>query len=201
MKQHQAIFLSAGVPDPSAKHFMGDGDTAAISASVSALLYVALGRRPIVWGGHPAITPMVWAYAEGLSVDYSKWVTLYQTAYFEDYFPEENERFKNVVITEAIAGDRERSLEAMRRRMLSENSFEAAVFVGGMRGIFDEYHLIQELAANAKILPIGSTGGAAAALASEVRADRDLSEELDYVALLFDQLSIDPNEPRAGAAH
>jgi hypothetical protein len=85
--------------------------------------------------------------------------------------------------------------------MLSESAFDAAIFAGGMGGIFDEYHLVQELAASAKILPIGSTGGAAAALASEVRADRDLSEELDYVALLFEQLAIDPNEPRAGAAH
>ncbi len=200
MKQSRAIFLSAGVPDPSAKHFMGEGDTAAISALVSALLYVALGRRPIVWGGHPAITPMVWAYAEGLGVDYSKWVTLYQTDFFKDDFPEENERFKNVVVTEAVIGDRERSLELMRRRMLSESTFDAAVFVGGMGGIFDEYRLVQELAASAKILPIGSTGGAAAALASEMKVDMDLSEELDYVALLFDQLAIDPNEPRSGAA-
>lgn len=201
MKQSHAIFLSAGVPDPSAKHFMGEGDTAAISALVSALLYVALGRRPIVWGGHPAITPMVWAYAEGLGVDYSKWVTLYQTDFFKSDFPEENERFKNVVVTKAVRGDREQSLEVMRRRMLSESAFDAAVFVGGMGGIFDEYRLVQELAASAKILPIGSTGGAAATLAKEVKADKVLSEELDYVALLFNQLAIDPNEPRAGSAH
>lgn len=201
MKQHRAIFLSAGVPDPSAKHFMGEGDTAAISALVSALLYVALGRRPIVWGGHPAITPMVWAYAEALSVDYSKWVTLYQTSFFKEDFPEENRRFKNVVVTEAVVGDRERSLETMRRRMLRESTFEAAVFAGGMGGIFDEYRLVQELAGSAKILPIISTGGAAAALGRELKAHDDFANELDYVALLFDQLSIDPNEPRAVAAH
>jgi hypothetical protein len=196
MKQSRAIFLSAGVPDPLAKHFMGEGDTAAISALVSALLYVALGRRPIVWGGHPAITPMVWAYAEALSVDYSKWVTLYQSEFFKDEFPEENERFKNVIVTEAVASDRERSLEIMRRRMLSENAFDAAVFAGGMGGIFDEYRLVRELADSAKILPIVSTGGAAAALGAEVKASKVLSDELDYVALLFDQLAVDPNEPR-----
>ena len=88
----------------------------------------------------------------------------------------------------------------MRRRMLSESEFDAAVFVGGMGGIFDEYRMVQELAENAKILPIGSTGGAAAVLANELYADRTLSEELDYVALLFEQLAIDPNQPRAGAA-
>lgn len=198
MKQRRAIFLSAGVPDPSAKHFVCEGDTAAISALVRALLYVALGRRPIVWGGHPAITPMVWAYAEALNVDYSKWVTLYQTDFFKDDFPEENERFNNVVVTKKVAGDRERSLETMRRRMLCESAFEAAVFAGGMGGIFDEYRLLQELARNAKILPIISTGGAAAELGRKLDVHKDFAEELDYVALLFDQLSIDPNEPRAG---
>ena len=148
MRQHRSIFLSAGVPEPSAKHFMGEGDTAAISALVSALLFVALG---------------------------------------------------NVIVTEAVQGDRERSLEIMRRRMLSESSFEAAVFAGGMGGIFDEYRLVTELAAQAIVLPIVSTGGAAAVLGAEIKASSDLSDELDYVALLFDRLSIDPNEPRGAA--
>lgn len=196
MRQHQSIFLSAGVPDPSAEHFMGEGDSAAISALVSALLFVALGRRRIVWGGHPAITPMIWAYAEAFDVDYGKWVKLYQSEFFKDDFPEENSRFGNVIVTKAVQSDREGSLEIMRRRMLSENSFEAAVFVGGMSGIFDEYRLCSELAAGATILPIVSTGGAAALLGAEINASSDLSSELDYVALLFNRLSIDPNEPR-----
>lgn len=199
MRQNRSIFLSASVPDPSAKHFMGEGDTAAISALVSALLFVALGRRPIVWGGHPAITPMIWAYAEALDIDYGRWVTLYQSKFFEDDFPEENARFGNVIVTEWVQGDRERSLEIMRHRMLSENSFEAAVFAGGMSGIFDEYRLVKEFAAQATILPIVSTGGAAAVLGAEIKASHDLSDEFDYVALLFDRLAIDPNEPRGGA--
>lgn len=196
MIQSRSIFLSAGVPDPNAKHYMGEADTAAISALVSALLFVALGRRQIVWGGHPAITPMIWAYAEALNVDYGKWVTLYQSDFFKDDFPEENARFGNVIVTKAVEGDRERSLEIMRRRMLSETRFEAAIFAGGMGGIFDEYRLVTELANGAKILPIVSTGGAAAALGAEVNASSDLVDELDYVALLFDRLSIDPNESR-----
>lgn len=196
MKPHLSIFLSAGVPDPSAKHFMGEGDIAAISASVSALLFVALGRRRIVWGGHPAITPMIWAYAEALHVDYGKWVTLYQSDFFKDDFPEENARFGNMITTRAVQGDREGSLNIMRHRMLSENDFQAAVFVGGMGGIFDEYRLFAELAPRATVLPIASTGGAAASLALEIHASSDLMNELDYVALLFNRLSIDPNEPR-----
>ena len=142
---------------------------------------------------------MIWAYAEALDVDYGKWVTLYQSEFFRDDFPDETARFGNVIVTAAVQGDRERSLEIMRRRMLSESSFEAAIFAGGMGGIFDEYRLVTELAPQANILPIVSTGGASAALGAEIKASRDLSDELDYVALLFDRLSIDPNQPRDGA--
>ncbi len=59
---------------------------------------------------------------------------------------------------------------------------------------------MQELAGSAKILPIISTGGATAALGRYLKAHKDFADELDYVALLFDQLSIDPNEPRVGTA-
>lgn len=195
-----AIFLSAGVPDASKLHYMGEADTAAISAAVSALLFVSLGRRPLVWGGHPAITPMIWTYAEALDVDYGRWVTLYQSDFFEDDFPEENSRFANVVVTKAVGDDLARSLEVMRRRMISENTFDAAVFIGGMRGIFDEYQMFMELAPQAAVLPIMSTGGAAEELGLELNASKDFINELDYVELFYKKLAIDPNEPRAGRA-
>ena len=197
LKREHAIFLSAGVPDREKRHYMGEADTAAISAVVSALLYVALGRRPIIWGGHPAITPMVWAYAEGLGVDYGEWVTLYQSDFFNEDFPEENKRFANVVVTESIEDNLGLSLEHMRRQMLAENSFDAAIFAGGMRGIFDEYYMLMELAPTTTVIPIVSTGGAAAALGGELHVAEDLTKELDYVSLLFDKLAIDPSQPRA----
>lgn len=199
MRHEHAIFLSAGIPDPSAPHFMGEADSAAISALVSALLFVALGRRQLVWGGHPAITPMIWAYAEGLGVEYGQWVTLYQSAHFKDDFPEESARFANVVVTASIPHDRERSLEQMRRQMIAENSFDAAIFAGGMGGIFDEYRILKELAPRAKIVPFASTGGAAATLARELNVVGEVSDELDYVSYLFEKLSIAPDEPRGEA--
>ena len=197
LRRDHAIFLSAGVPDPSAPHFEGEGDSAAIAAAVSALLYVTLGRRQLVWGGHPAITPMVWAFAEAMDVDYGDWVTLYQSALFKDLFPEETGRLKNVVVTEAVGEDRAASLEVMRRRMIGETDFDAAVFIGGMRGIFDEHRLFTEQAPTAKIIPVMSTGGAAEKLGREFHAAPEFAEELDYVALFHSQLGIDPNEQRS----
>src|SRR5258705_7742568 len=98
----EAIFLSAGVPDPKrGPQYAKTADTVAITAAVSALVHVTLGRRLLVWGGQPAITPMIWVVAEAFRLDYGSWVKLYQTHYFEDQFPEDNERFRNVIYTEA----------------------------------------------------------------------------------------------------
>lgn len=196
LRKNRAIFLAAGVPDPQQEHFVGEGDVAAISSAVSALLYVCLGRRPIVWGGHPAITPMIWAYADALAVDYSKWVTLYQSNFFEDEFPEENARFANVVVTQKTEGDRKASLRHMRQRMISENHFEAAVFIGGMKGILEEYEIVREFAPDATVLPIGSTGGAARKLGRDLGVSDEFENELDYVDLFFKHLKIDPKEER-----
>ena len=121
-----AIFLSAGVPDPMrGPEYAKTADTVAITAAVAALVHVTLGRRLLVWGGQPAITPMIWVVAEALGLDYSGWVKLYQSRHFEDEFPEDNERFRNVTYTEDVEGDREKSLLAMRERMLKENTFRS----------------------------------------------------------------------------
>lgn len=197
LRQSGAIFLSASVPNAAQKHFMGEGDIAAITAAVSALLYVTLGRRPLVWGGHPAITPMVWAYAEALDINYEKWVTLYQSNFFKDEFPEENARFANVMFTEAIDGNRDASLTHMRKRMLSEHEFGAAVFIGGMGGILDEYEIFKEFAPRAKLLPIVSTGGAAEKLGELLLVSDDFRNELDYVDLFFKKLEINPDDRRS----
>src|SRR5712691_11730836 len=92
-----AIFLSAGVPDPNrGPQYAKTADTVAIAAAVNALVHVTLGRRILVWGGQPAITPMIWAVAEGLGIDYGGWVKLYQSEFFRDEYPEDNQKFQNV---------------------------------------------------------------------------------------------------------
>lgn len=140
-----AIFLSAGVPDPRrGPEYAATADTVAITAAVSALTHVVLGRRVLVWGGQPAITPMILIVAEAMGIDYGRWVRLYQSRFFKDDFPEDNDRFSNVTFTEAVNG-RETSLLAMRKSLFSDLTFEAAVFIGGMGGVIDEYELFREL--------------------------------------------------------
>jgi len=192
-----AIFLSAGVPDPlRGPQYAETANVVAITSAVSALLHVTLGRRPIVWGGQPAITPMVWFMAQEIDVDYGKWVTLYQSKFFKDEFPEDNERFNNVRFTET-GDDREASLVVMRERMFSETQFAAAVFIGGMAGILAEFDMLRRLQPDAKILPIVSTGGATLEVGKKMPSvASDMVDDLDYVALFHRHLDISTREER-----
>lgn len=192
------IFLSASVPDPRrSPRFAESADSVAITAAVTALMYVTLGRRMLVWGGHPAITPMIWVAAESMDVDYATWVKLYQSKFFEDDFPEENARFGNVVFVDTVDNDRGASLRLMRERMFREQQFQAAVFIGGMDGILDEYELFHRYQPTADVVPVASTGGAALELANRLATPaQDLREDLDYVALFHRHLHIQTRERR-----
>ncbi|MCZ4290364.1 hypothetical protein [Hoeflea alexandrii] len=193
-----AIFLSAGVPDPlRGAQYAATTNVVAITSAVAALVHVTLGRRPLVWGGHPAITPMIWFIAQEIDVDYGKWVTLYQSNFFEDEFPEDNERFKNVRFTEKINDNREASLLEMRERMFSETQFAAAVFIGGMAGILAEFEMFRHFQPDAKILPVMSTGGATLEVGGKVSSlASDMSDDRDYVALFHRHLGISTREER-----
>lgn len=193
-----AIFLSAGVPDPKrGPEYAATADTVAIGAAVSALVHVTLGRRLLVWGGQPSITPMIWVVAQDVGVDYGQWVRLYQSRHFKDEFPEDNERFQNVTYTDDVGGDRERSLLAMREQMFSNHVFEAAVFIGGMGGIIEEYELFRRLQPKAAVVPVVSTGGATLEVAARAGAlPADLTDDLDYVALFHRHLGVSVREER-----
>lgn len=191
-----AIFLSASVPDPKrALKYAQSASSVSITAAVAALLYVTLGRRKIVWGGHPAITPMVWAACESFNVDYGQWVTLFQSRFFEDQFPEDNEKFRNVRYTDRIGG-RDASLSLMRREMLESTDFRAGVFIGGMEGIIDEYRLFSKLQPKAAVIPVHSTGGAVLDIPVDSSWSDELKLELDYVRLFHRYLGVDISEIR-----
>lgn len=177
------IFLSASVPLPE-RHpkYYDTSDIIAIRDAVIALASLALGKYRIIWGGHPSITPLIYFVIERiiqnriddkhldsevqkehlfkeLKKEISNHVTIYQSLFFEGKFPEDNEKFNNIVFTEN-RGDIHSSIQLMREEMLSKNEFSAAVFIGGMDGIEVEYNMFKQLHPTALILPIASTGAA-----------------------------------------
>jgi len=192
-----AVFLSASVPMIGRGNFYETADPFLIQSAVREFVTVALGRRLLVWGGHPAITPMVWAVCEDLGVSYARAAVLYQSKFFADVFPEENKRFGNVEYVDAVPEDREASLLHMRKKMLSRTDFSEAVFIGGMEGIFEEYRLFSELHPTAKILAVPAPGGAARQLAERlgVKGETDL-QNVDFAKFFHVELNVAPNEPR-----
>lgn len=187
-----AVFLSASVPDAArAPEHAKTARSVAITAAVQAVVHVTLGRRRLIFGGHPAITPMVRAIASDLGVDHGPWVRLYQSLFFEDDFPAETREFPDIVHVPAIKGDRAASLHVMRERMFTDEAIGAAVFIGGMAGIVDEFEMVRRLNPNAVLLPVSSTGGASLVVADLMdETFVDLARDLDYVGLFHRRLEI-----------
>ncbi len=152
------VFLSASIPDPTRdpKYFQ-TGDTIAIRDAVIALVTAVLPRTKLVFGGHPAITPMVKWVADRTG-SFNK-VRMFQSKWFQDKYLPDLAKFRYEE-TEA-ATDRDQSLLAMRKTMLTCENFSAAFFIGGMEGVEDEYDLMGKLNPTVPRFPVYTTGAAA----------------------------------------
>lgn len=190
-----AIFLSASVP--TREPYSLNCRPQEIQAAINALAQVVLGRKKLVWGGHPAITPLLWSAAQAVGVEYTLAVELFQSRLFWKVLPAENKHFANVTLVDAVGDDVEASLLEMRKVMFTSTEFDAAVFIGGMHGILDEYNLFTSYWPNATSIPIAQTGGATAQLAVDMNyLPPDDLAPLDFVALLYRGLSIRPSQKR-----
>lgn len=187
------IFLSASIPEPGRGHYHETADPFLVQFAVRELVTVCLGRRRIVWGGHPSITPMVHAVCRDFGLDFDAPVILYQSTFFKDRFPEDNRYFQTILV-EGIEGNLPESLGLLRSAML-RRPLEAAVFIGGMEGILHEHDMYRHYHKdNAHVVALGAPGGAARELAHKY-GEKDL-ERIDFARLIQERLGISPNEPR-----
>jgi hypothetical protein len=190
----KTIFLSASIPlkERHPKYYE-TADIIAIRDAVIALTTIVLPKHKLVWGGHPSITPIIYYVMGRLNLNIQEHVTLYQSKYFEHLFPEDNNKFKNIVLTENT-GDIQSSILLMRKQMFSENDFCAGIFIGGMNGIEDEFKMLKEYHPNALLLPLSSTGAASLIayndLLPEKLKDTRLINDYGYLSL-FQELLID----------
>lgn len=190
-----SIFLSASIPVPGRRGYR-TADPLLIHAAVRAFLTLALGRRRIVWGGHPSITPMVEAACRNFGLEYFDCVSLYQSRYYETDFPVNNDQFDNLTLVPAGA-DALQSLAKLRHTMFQENSFVAALFIGGMEGIREEFDLLKRIQPDVTRLALYSPGGVAAELATELGDDPTKDDfATDFTGIFVNGLGIDPLEER-----
>lgn len=184
-----AVFLSASLPIVGRDDYHETSNPFLIQCEVRELVIAIIRERRLVWGGHPSITPMIWTVCQDLGVEYADRVVLYQSCFFEDRFPEETANFNNVEFTPAVPDNREESLALMRQIMLSRADLTAAVFVGGMEGIFDEYEMFRRLHPDAPVLPVAGPGGAARVLAERASEAPDAELwSLDFAKLFRSRL-------------
>ena len=184
------IFLSASIPLPERdKKYIETADVIAIRDAVIALATTVLPKHKLIWGGHPSITPLINYVVQKQKHNIQDHVELYQSKFFEKFFPEDNNKFENVKQT-PVFGNKDSSLRLMREIMLGENEFSAGIFIGGMEGIKDEYEMFKEFHPNAIIIPLGSTGAASKLLYDNMINPNE--RFLDYAfASIFQEFLID----------
>lgn len=156
------IFLSASVPTPEREYY-GTEDVFAIREAIIAFTKVCTEYCiPFYFGGHPAITPLIWQVAMQNVSNSFPLIDIYQSEIFGKKIPKEVNDFNHVHFTSAVDDNIGKSVVAMRKQMFEENKTECAVFIGGMKGILDEYRMLKELYPDAEYLAFVSTGGASA---------------------------------------
>lgn len=121
------VFLSASIPtrgqegkDPKYWEYR---NLLNLREAIREIASVVLPAGPLVFGGHPAITPLILGVADRLDYDAALFgrrsgvgeggsatphrdrVLLYQSCYFKKYFPPEVGSFPYVVLTEAVDQD------------------------------------------------------------------------------------------------
>ena len=192
-KELRKIFLSASVPSPDRnKKYYHTADIIAIRDAIIAFATVVIPKAHLVWGGHPAITPLIKEVMGSMDYDVHKHITLYQSLFFEDKFPKDNDSFGNIKLIPKKSNIPE-SVKIMREQMFSDNQFDVAVFIGGMEGIEDEYSLFIKRFPDALIVPVASTGAASKILydrlVEEGKISKSISLENDYAYMaLFSDL-------------
>lgn len=186
------IFLSASVPLPERDpKYYKTADLIAIRDAVLALATIVLPKYRLVWGGHPSITPLIYYVLQKMDVNIHEHVTLFQSKYFEKYFPEDNNRFNNVILTENL-GDKISSLRLMRESMFASYEFKAGIFIGGMDGVEEEYDMFKISQPDALVLPIASTGAAAKIIYDNLKNPISDQFEKNYAYMsLFQNYLID----------
>lgn len=182
------VFLSSSIPDPGRWNTKYEPYeiTDAVVAAVRAVL-TATGR--IVCAAHPTVAPLLLSVAGAFPLEERKrpLVLIYQSSLFSEVLVSETRQMEErpglgeIRWTDAgpgdhVEGDRSRSLAIMRQAMLRESDPAAALFIGGMEGILQEFDLFREFYPGRPVYPVARPGGAAAQLVE--RVDSPLGEQL-----------------------
>lgn len=165
------IFLSASIPsaDRNEKYYINTNPLDITDAIVALTRGILSRRGKIVFGGHPTISPLILSVAKDFISDFKKeefpLIYIFQSQIFEENISKFTKELLaldiGVIKWTKAKKDRAKSLKYMRKEMIKIIPLNAAIFIGGMEGIEEEYSLITKLYPNIPVYPIATTGGAA----------------------------------------
>lgn len=186
------IFLSASMPDESAGEYYATADPIAIRDAIIAVASVLIPDYEVVFGGHPTVTKLIADVIRHAPRERKECFTLFQSRWFEGQCPVENDEFVNIEFTEKFP-TLAKSLDEMRDKMVKSQDFFAGIFIGGKKGVEEEFNVFQALYPKAKLIPVATSGGAALKIFEEHRKrfDERLADTLAYAALFRDILEKD----------
>ncbi len=191
--ESRRVFLSASIPLPG-RHpkYLETADPVAVRDAVRALtIVIAQGDLELVFGGHPAITPMVRLQLLAAGKRPGDQFVVYQSAYFKSEYPDDNESFERVIEVDSVEQSLEKSISAMRNAMMA-GDFCCGIFIGGMDGVESEYSMFRERHPDVPAFPVGSTGAGAAFILAREEATRPyydrLKSDYRYLSLMRELL-------------
>jgi len=165
------IFLSASIPtsERNEKEYLNTNPLDITDAIVALTRGILSRRGKIVFGGHPTISPLILSVAKDFISDFRKeefpLIYIFQSQIFEENISKYTKELLalgiGVMKWTKAKKDRNKSLEHMRKEMITNTPLNAAIFIGGMEGTEEEYSLITRLYPNIPVYPIATTGGAA----------------------------------------
>lgn len=163
------VFLSASFPNGDRGESFRPYDASAVADAVSAFTRNILSSNgQLLFGGHPTITPLVLMVARETGTRHS--VVVYQSEWFHGQIVPEVENLEHEQLGKIVwtprAEELGASLKCMREQMILSRPCRAALFIGGMEGIFDEFDMVRKLSPTTALFPIAGPGGAAAQLSS-----------------------------------
>lgn len=162
------IFLSASIPTLGREYFEGSNPLLIREAVVAFTRVCVEYNIEFYFGGHPAISPLVYQIAKNYIGEKKAPIRIYQSEWFKDMTPAEIKYYGNIVWTPKCENVGS-SVQLMRKLMFEDNIDTCcAVFIGGMDGIIDEAKKISSLCPDIKMLPMASTGCASAAVYREM---------------------------------
>jgi hypothetical protein len=203
----KTIFLSASVPTPKrAERYqrVEDAHFEIEQAVISLARAVFSESGQLVFGGHPAISPLVAMvageyreprYAESTNEKPSAPIRIFQSRAFEGFLPNDtllmyqlgyatitwidavnNEKFDPTIEYEESPCPQ--SLRAMRDAMIGSTRPTAMVCIGGMEGVEREAEIFRELRNDAPLYVLGRTGGASLVLTHRRKDIRVIDSEI-----------------------